>query len=318
MDNFAFLLVTYKNDFIYAKRLVETYCKYNIDNLPLYIVLPSADEEEFDTLLNICDKKISILAQEVICPYLVTESIGDIQPGYINQEILKLSFWETNLCNNYFCLDSDGMFIREFYVSDFMYDAEIPYTVLFEDNDLKADPLYYKIFWKQREESLRKIQQTLGMSDKRLLTCHGFQVFSSKVLEHLKNNFMKKQNYSYKDLLAIAPYEFSWYNFYLQKEKVIPIYFCDPIFKCFHMGHQHLLTWIQGVTLDDLARSYVGIVIQSNFSRKNRLPSYDDVGGYISILPPRRMLVLVKLSCLSYFRYFRKGVRFLIKKIMKK
>lgn len=53
-----FLLVTYKKDFLYAKRLVETYYKYNIDNLPLYIVLPSADEEEFDTLLNIRDKKI--------------------------------------------------------------------------------------------------------------------------------------------------------------------------------------------------------------------------------------------------------------------
>lgn len=40
MYNFVFMLKTYLNDWDFANRLIETYEKYNKDNIPLFIVVP--------------------------------------------------------------------------------------------------------------------------------------------------------------------------------------------------------------------------------------------------------------------------------------
>lgn len=311
------MLKTYKNDFSYVQRLLETYALHNKDNIPLYIILPEADYDDFIELMGpLLIGFIKVLFEEQICKHLVKESVGGFRVGYVNQEIVKLSFWETNVCENYICLDSEAIFIRDYYISDFMYDDETPYTILFEDNDLKADPIYYKAFWKDREESIRKIQKALDVSDKRLLTCHGFQILSCKVLKNFKEYYMDKMNYEYINLIEISPYEFSWYNIWVQKEKVIPIYPCDQMFKCFHMEHQHLMTWMQGVTIVDLARSYVGIIINSNFSRRNnKLISYEDVDSYLYIPPLNRTKYLLKIIFLSYFRYFGRISKKIIAKI---
>lgn len=40
MYNFVFMLKTYGPDQDYVSRLIETYKKYNVDSIPLYIVVP--------------------------------------------------------------------------------------------------------------------------------------------------------------------------------------------------------------------------------------------------------------------------------------
>ncbi len=67
-----------------------------------------------------------------------------------------------------------------------MFDETTPYTVLVEDNELKVEPRYYAEHWQGREAHLRRIQELVGLDDRRLLTCHGHQVFSSTVLASLK------------------------------------------------------------------------------------------------------------------------------------
>ena len=42
--------------------------------------------------------------------------MAGLSAGYINQEIVKLCFWETGLADNYLCLDSDAEFVRDFHV----------------------------------------------------------------------------------------------------------------------------------------------------------------------------------------------------------
>ncbi len=44
----------------------------------------------------------------------MSEPVAGIRPGYINQEIVKLAFWELGLTENYFCVDSDAVFVRPF------------------------------------------------------------------------------------------------------------------------------------------------------------------------------------------------------------
>lgn len=266
MDRFVFLLKTYEKDLEYSVRLIKSFQKYNIDSIRMYVILPKKDIERFESLLGDEDKQnIFIKAEEVICPYLVDKPVGGINAGYINQEIIKLSFWETKVSENYFCLDSEAVFIREFGYRDFIGSNGFPYTVLIEDKGLKSDPIYYREFWIEREKSIKKILRELDMDDYKYLTCHGFQTFNASVLQSFKTEFMEKKRYNYSDILKISPYEFSWYNFYLQKTKAIPINASDEIFKTFHIKEQYVLSCLKNIKIEDLSRAYVGIVINSNF-----------------------------------------------------
>lgn len=262
MHKFGVLLKTFVDDFKFVERLIPSFNKYNSDNIPLYIVVPEAEIEVFQQFLN---SNIEILSEELFKDKLTSDSIFGLKPGYINQEIIKLSFWELNLCENYFCLDSDGEFIRDFFLTDFMFDYSTPYSILFEDNELKVEPEYYKSYWVPREEKIRKIQELVGLMDKRMLTCHGMAIFSSKVLASFKSDFMDAKNLSYVDVIKLSPYEFSWYNMWLQKSKVIPIEIREPLFKVFHHENQLKDYLRRLVTIQDIARGYIGIIINSNW-----------------------------------------------------
>jgi hypothetical protein len=64
-----------------------------------------------------------------------------------------------------------------------------------------------------------------------------------------------------------VPYEFSWYNMWLQKSNVIPIHQIEPLVKVFHDEDQHVASLARGVGVEDLARSYLAVVVNSNYSR---------------------------------------------------
>jgi len=262
VHSLGILLKSYAKDFNYAERMVESFHRFNKDDLPLFIVVPDEDRDLFSPLVQ---RNTEILLESAFAGHLVHEPMWDLRPGYINQEIIKLAFWEQGLTENYFCADSELVFIRDFGFDDFMFDATTPYTVLVEDNDLKVEPRYYRDHWQGREQHLRNIQELVGLHDRRLLTCHGHPVMSATVLNALKQDFMSPRGWDYRDLLAKAPYEFSWYNFWLQKSRAIAIEQHEPLVKTIHHEGQLLELGLQGIELEDLARGYVGLVINSNF-----------------------------------------------------
>ena len=297
MNKIGILLKTYVGDIDYVQRLLASYWKHNVENIPLYIVAPQNDIGLFKRFLG---DNVEVYSDETITKDLVTDnSVFGIRPGYINQEIIKLAFWEKKLCENYFCMDSDGIFIRDFFVSDFMYDDETPYTILVEDNELAVEPEYYSAYWKEREKLIRLIQREVGLKDNRMLTCHGFAILSSKVSESLYTKFMLPNKLKYKDLLSIAPYEFSWYNMWLQKDKTIKIEFREHIVKYFHHKNHHLEYLQRRITLKDIARGYIGIAVNSNYSRQFGVVSYEDGDIYdLSMDEIKTMLVKITHSLL--------------------
>lgn len=301
MEKFVFLLKTYQNDLQYAVRLIQSFHHFNCDNIKMFIVMPEKLFGELRTRVN-CNN-ITFMTEEA-CPYLVNKSINGIAPGYINQEIIKLSFWENNLCENYFCLDSDGIFIRQFGYDDFLCQDGYPYTVLFEDCDLKADPDYYEKFWQLREKSLEKIKNELNFYNNRTITCHGFQIFNYQVLKHMKKHFMDVNMYTYESLMTISPYEFSWYNFYLQKSNVIPIHICGEMFKCFHTPKQYVLSLLGGLKLDDLRRSYVGIILNSNYTKGKDI-NFGDISKFHINITLKQYLYVTR----EFFYSFLKSIK---------
>lgn len=264
MTELALLIKSYKDDFEYAQRLVNSINAHNADLLPVYIVVPDADIPQFNVFTS---PHISVLSENLFEKHLVHTETAGFRSGYINQEIIKLAFWELGLCDNYFCVDSDAEFIRDFHRTDFMAQPGVPITFLTEDRELITEPGYFVDTWQSRMKSLEKIRVEVGYQGRWLLTVHGHAVFSTKVLKSFVTDFLQPRHWDYKDALAISPYEPTWYNTWLLHTGVIEIVPREPIVKTFHNSTQHLDYLLREVDTADLARGYVAVVINSNYSR---------------------------------------------------
>ena len=263
-QNFAMLLKSYAGDFEYATRLITSFNQFNADQVTLYAVVPDSDLELFQQLSS---DHVLVLSENKLASHLVDSPVHGMRAGYINQEIVKLSFWELGLASHYFCVDSDAEFIRDFHVSDFMFDPETPYSVLVEDHELEVEPTYYAQYWQTRSAEIQHIADLIGWTSPVIRTCHGHTVFSAKVLESFVEGFLKPRGWDYRDALAESPYEFSWYNIWLQFAHPIGIQAREPWIKVFHHEGHHLEYLMRGVTIADIARGYLGVVVNSNYSR---------------------------------------------------
>jgi len=244
--------------------MVKSFHQFNSDSIVLFLVVPETDLELFAPLSG---HSVTLLSEQLLVGHLVDHEVHGIRPGYINQEIVKLSFWELGLAQNYFCVDSDAEFIRPFGISDFMFDSVAPYSVLVQDLELAVEPEYYHQYWVSREAELRRIAELVGVDSRVVLTCHGHTVFSRTVLESFVMDFLAPRDWTYADALEFSPYEFTWYNMWLQKSHVIAIHPREPWIKVFHNQAQHMEYLLRGVELSDIAHGYLGVVLNSNYAR---------------------------------------------------
>jgi len=244
--------------------MVKSFHQFNLEAIQLFLVVPETDLELFAPLSG---ESVALLSEQLVVGHLVDHEVHGMRPGYINQEIVKLSFWELGLAQNYFCVDSDAEFIRPFGVSDFMFDSDTPYSVLVQDLELSVEPEYYNQYWVSREAELRSIAEIVGVDSRVVLTCHGHTVFSRNVLESFVKDFLAPRDWTYADALEFSPYEFTWYNMWLQKSGVIEIHPREPWIKVFHNQSQHMEYLLRGIDLSDIARGYLGVVINSNYAR---------------------------------------------------
>ena len=262
--NFSMMLKTYAGDLAYAQRLISSFHAHNVDDIHLFCVIPDLDQHLFTAMTS---ETVTVLTEESFKEYFTSEDVHGIRPGYINQEIVKLAFWELGLAENYFCIDSEAVFIRDFGLSDFISSDGFPYSVLVEDRELLVEPEYFHQYWRSREENHRTIATALSWQDPIIRTCHGHQIFSSIVLQDFKEHFLEPRGWTYLDALKVSPYEFTWYSLWLQSRNPIPIHQREPLVKVFHNKSQHMEYVLRGITIDDVARGYLAVLINSNFSR---------------------------------------------------
>ena len=265
MNDIALLIKSHLPDEPYLERLLASMAQFNVESLPVYLVVPRSQLGPFSALAG---SGVQLLSDEEIAgQYLVTEGAHGLSAGYLNQEIVKLAFGESGLAANYFCVDSDAVFIKEFGSPDFLRRPGEPYSVLVQDKELQVEPRYYREHWRGREASIRRIMELVGLDDPIVRTCHGHQIFSSRVLESFRDDYLTLRDWTYADAVREVPYEFTWYNMWLQKSNVIPIHQIEPLVKVFHDEDQHVASLARGVGVEDLARSYIAVVVNSNYSR---------------------------------------------------
>ncbi len=265
--NFAMFCKTYSGDFERFQNLINSFNQFNADNIHMYVSVPEAELKMFGKFKS---NNIELITDESYSTqYTIKKQFNGFSTGYVNQEICKLCFYETGFAKNYLCVDSDAEFIRNFYISDFMHDENTPYTVLVMDKDLSIEK-YYRNYWKERQTQIIKIYNEIGLDDRRYRTCHGMQVLNSTVLKSLKEDFMAQKGYTYADLIKISPFEFSWYNVWFQKCRLVKEYASEPFFKTFHMRIEYQFARARKLKKKDFKEAYVGIIMNSNWKKPEK------------------------------------------------
>jgi hypothetical protein len=238
---------------------------------------------------------VTLIPEESIPCRLAPPTSNPRDSGYINQQVLKLAFHRLGIADNYMCLDSDALFIRDFGVDDFFHPDGLPYQVLVEDRFLKSDPDYFKTHWQARSKKLDEIAKALGVEDaKSLKSCHGFQILQSKVLKRFEVDFLSARGLDLLEILTRFSYEFTWYNYYLQMTEPV-IHEIEPLFHYFHSGKQLVKSQLYSETNTDFSKGYIGIVVNGNFQHFGRPASLDanrisNAAAYVTSLELLRIL----------------------------
>ena len=247
---------TYKGDFERFKILKESVDKFNKDNLPFYVSVPKNDFKLFSEIKHNASYKFEILTDEFII------GAADEVQNWITQQVVKMKFYKLGLADFYLILDSDSYFIRDFYKSDFMYDEETPYMVIYENKYFKE--LASSLGDKNVFDMAEKIKLYLGNKGKSFFFWSNV-MFSSKVLAQLEENVGAVEG-----LIAKYPLEYVWHGEYLLKSKCINFIPVDSFFRNFYYEAEYNLWQAQGENLDDIKKYYVGILMQSRWCKSEK------------------------------------------------
>jgi hypothetical protein len=191
--------------------------------------------------------------------------------GWIQQQIVKSSFWKLGIAENYVCIDSDSYFIRPFTVEDFMFDDETPYTVIHEQKELFtwSRPRIQQLGFNPKDGFMndrKKIMDIFERGGRYYDFGPSPVIWSSKVWKSLEQNYQIPNNLTFEDLLKYSHSEFSWYGEALLAFKSISIYPIEPLFKVFHFPLQLIEYKRDGITEEMISENHLGIVLQSNYN----------------------------------------------------
>lgn len=250
-----------------AKRLLLSIEEFNVERIPLFIVCPKDDFELFEVLAP--ELNAELVAEESFDEPVFSASeimSSDSGVGFMNQQIYKMAFAELNLAEHYLCLDSDAVFVRPFYMKDFIHEKTgVPYLFQTEDRELRAD-WSYRDTWQSRDLWLRAIDKVMkAETGEPPLAIHGFQVFTrSEILAMMQWLLENSGIRSFKEMLTVAPYESNWYTTWVRTHSTKFIS-REPIFRTFHGSRDLARSLYFNLGESDYARGYVGVCVNGNF-----------------------------------------------------
>ena len=266
---------SYCTDLRRLLRLVESIASYNQTNIPVYVSVPEADLALFREHLG--NAAVSLISDESILrasPGLDPMRVAKMH-GAVSQQVVKSEFWRLGLADAYVCLDSDAIFIRPFSAQDFLAADGYPYTMLDEAHDLLEAALKHGrrriVDAFAREAAL--VQEKFGRQGRRYSFGPFPLVWHRKVWESLDRNYLQPRSMSFADAIEEAPIESRWYGEALLAYLAIPLHPCQALFKVYHYAWQRSQDQRQGITQEQLAQLYCGMIYQSAWEREIDWPS---------------------------------------------
>jgi hypothetical protein len=260
---------SYSNDVHRVNRLLGSISVFNKDSIPVYICVPEKDKSLFLSTLQ--DKHYTLISDESILNLTLahTHSTRRDLSGGLLQQIIKSEVWRLNICDNYVMIDSDSYFIKPFQQRDFLWTPDVPYTIMNEGRHQRewAARFGNEKFLKQFDELRIKGLELFHRQGPLFDFAPTPIVCSCKVWQTMFEKYAKPKGNSFYDQILDYPCETQWYGEFLLHDQTIPIIPREPLFKCWGFKEQ----WEEGQTLGEtdeiLAKNYLGVVEQSNWSK---------------------------------------------------
>ena len=262
---------SYRRDFLRVKRLLISLQKHNRDKLPFYISTPTADRVLLLEVLGKDGQNFSYIwiADEAIIA-ANPRAPKDVQlgiPGGLSQAIIKAEFWRLGIADNYLCIDSDSIFIRDFGKTDFLASDGYPYTVLHQNKELfqlATNRGYAKVEQDLREEAIR-VQQLFGRQGPQYYCAPAPFIWSAKVWQSLDEHYLTPKGITLWDAVTLRHPETLLYGEALLNFQAIPIRMIEPLFRIYHYDWQYYTAQRLGETEAKLKQNFLGVIYQSNW-----------------------------------------------------
>ena len=241
--------------------------KYNKDNIPFYVSCPKKDKSLFENVLG--KKNYTLVLDEDIV------SLKYPLDGWRSQQVVKASLWKLNITNNYFSIDSDGYFIKDFYINDFIVEDDLPYTVI---HDNKETQQYRKLFFGTDfakggyAQAVNAYRDVFGSKYKRIYEYGGgCYIWSCKVWKHLEENYLKPNSFDFETFNIMMEQQYNIqmrealvYGEYLFNTKLFEIVPAGPYFKVYCWKEMVELEKANGLFDEEKLKSnFLGIIYQS-------------------------------------------------------
>jgi hypothetical protein len=289
LKDFVLYCKSYSRDFLRLKRLLESVTQFNIDRLDFYISTPKADKALLTQVLG-TDGYIWVADEDIVAANPKSDFARyKAMSGGLSQQIIKSEFWRLEFAENYLCLDSDSLFIRKFYKSDFMSSDSTPYTVLHQNKEL---------FQLATNRGQEKVERDLRGEAERVKALFDRQgpnfycapspfIWSAKVWQSLEQEYLNPNGISLWALISPQLPETLIYGEALLKYRAIPLIAIEPLFRTYHYDWQYFLMRRLGETKTNVAQNYLGIIYQSAWESELNL-------GFSQKSLPSRLLKSIK------------------------
>ncbi len=267
MESIVLFCKSYRGDLRRFERLAESVGRFNVDRIPFWLSVPEADRDVFEPLVE--RYGLQDVSDEAILEMALADGISRVPqlPPNVLQQVTKVEFWRLDVCRNFVVIDSDSWFIRPFRRADFLFDGEIPYTVMNEGRhalDFAARSGNHK-FIRQFHELRQRALKLFGRPGRHFDFAPTPCIWSCAVWRALNEEYARPKGLNFQDLILQFPCETQWYGEFLLHARTIPLVPIEPLFKLWGFPGQFEESQRLGETDEVLAENYLGVVSQSNW-----------------------------------------------------
>jgi len=277
MQSFILFCKSYRKDVYRAKRLITSIAKLNEDKIPFYLSVPKEDLALFSQEIDWEDLKsvgeFHLITDESIVlsnTHLDTKASLEryyAMPGYLSQQVIKAEAWRLIGCENYLCLDSEAVFMKPFYLRQFMANDSEPFTIIHPNTEFLnlAKSLGKKKAIEHFFQDNQLLRDEFGRTGDHAQDWDfgpAPLIWSKKVWQSLEMTHLFPKGQTIWDAIERLPFEIRWYGEALLKFKAIPLHPHEPLFQVIHYD------WQRKYLLPFAQTEYLGILSQSNWDKE--------------------------------------------------
>ena len=261
---------SYRNDLLRLERLAHSVRQFNADAIPFYVSVPAQDFALFEA--RIARQNINLIRDEDILhanPRIELDKVMAL-PGGVSQQIVKSEFWRLGISKTYVCLDSDCIFIRPFYLDDFISPDGHPYTVMHESKELLQFAINHgrDDIYNSYHNIRAQLAEIVGRKGRHFDFGPVPAIWNSQVWRSLDTQFLQPKSMNFYDAIQLFPSELLWYGEAMLKFRPFPLLPVEALFKVYHTESQFVSGRKQGENIERISKNYLGVVYQSNWQRE--------------------------------------------------